>query len=53
MAQHSTEEKMFTCAACGEEYTRDAAVSECRMCRRTFCEECIDEWGNCTPCGQE
>lgn len=40
----------FVCAGCGEEYERETAVSECRMCHRTFCDECISDEGVCVPC---
>jgi hypothetical protein len=44
-------ETKFTCAACGSQYDREAAVAECRMCHRSYCDQCIDEQGVCTPCG--
>lgn len=40
----------FTCEACGTEYDREEAVSECRVCHRTFCDECINEENICVPC---
>lgn len=42
--------KMFNCAACGEDYDRESTVSECRMCHRSYCDQCIDENGICVPC---
>ncbi len=50
MAQHHTTEDVFSCAACGEDYSRATAVSECRICHRSFCEECINNEGVCVPC---
>jgi hypothetical protein len=43
-------EQKFECAACGKDYDREMAVLECRMCHRTFCEECIGPEGTCVPC---
>jgi len=43
----------FVCAACGAEYDRETAVAECRMCHRSYCEECLDEKGFCVPCKEK
>ncbi|GKT10692.1 hypothetical protein [Desulforhabdus sp. TSK] len=43
----------FSCSACGEDFDRETAVAECRMCHRSFCEECIDERGYCVPCRKD
>jgi len=43
----------FSCAACGDEYAREVAVNECRVCHRTFCDECISEEGFCIPCEEK
>ena len=50
MPQHASSEEDFACAACGEEFGRETVVAECRMCHRSYCEECIDERGLCVPC---
>lgn len=50
MAQHLTTEKTFSCAACGEDYRHASAVPECRICHRSFCEECINSEGICVSC---
>jgi hypothetical protein len=48
---HSVESQgRFDCSACGKDYDRASAVSECRMCHRAFCAECIDDQGVCVPC---
>lgn len=46
----SIKHQEFACAACGEEYDRESAVSECRICHRTFCDACVDEHNLCVPC---
>ncbi len=43
----------FACAACGAEFARQTAVPECRVCHRSYCEECLDEQGMCVPCKEE
>ena len=43
----------FACAACGKEYARESAVPECRVCHRSYCEECLDEQGLCVPCKEK
>ncbi len=50
MATHSPPKEQFACAACGEEFARETAVSECRVCHRSYCEECLDDQGLCVPC---
>ena len=45
-------EEKFVCAACGKEYDRESAVSECRECHRHYCEECMSHEGLCVPCGE-
>ncbi|HIJ68262.1 MAG TPA: hypothetical protein HPP81_09505 [Deltaproteobacteria bacterium] len=45
--------EQFACAACGEDYARETAVHECRMCHRAYCEECIDKQGICVPCKEK
>lgn len=53
MAQHIVGKEGFACAACGEDFGRETAVSECRVCHRSYCEECVDEQGICVPCGEK
>jgi hypothetical protein len=50
MAKHFSRRESFTCAACGEDYARETAVAECRVCHRSHCDECINEKGICVPC---
>lgn len=44
------EKEQFECAACGEVLEHAISVSECRICNRTYCKECINEEGLCVPC---
>jgi hypothetical protein len=52
------EEKMsdpgFVCAACGKEYEGDTTnvMTECKVCARLHCAECVDEFGRCTACAE-
>jgi hypothetical protein len=45
-------EQSFECVACAEDYSRETAVKECRICHRTSCVECISEEGICVPCSK-
>ncbi|MCK8602083.1 hypothetical protein [Desulfoferrobacter suflitae] len=46
-------EKKFECVACGQEFDREMAVKECRMCHRNYCDECISAEGICVPCDEK
>ena len=50
MATNVSSKEKFSCASCGSDFDRETAVQECRMCHRSFCQECIDEQGTCVPC---
>jgi hypothetical protein len=43
----------FECAACGLEFGRETAVSDCRVCHRSLCDQCLDKNGLCVPCSEE
>ena len=45
--------EQFVCAACGAEFDRETAVAECRMCHRSYCDQCLNEKGFCVPCGDK
>jgi len=53
MGEHTPSHEPFVCAACGEDYGRETAVAECRICHRRFCDECLDQYGFCIPCAEE
>ncbi len=44
----------FVCVACGKEYTGDttSVMTECKVCERLHCAECVDEFGRCTECAK-
>jgi hypothetical protein len=52
------EEKMsdpgFVCAACSKEFEGDVTnvMTECKVCKRLHCGECVDEFGRCTECAE-
>lgn len=50
-----TEEIQFVCAACGNDYEGDTSkvMTECRVCRRLHCSDCVDEYGQCVQCAGE
>ncbi len=48
------EDVQFVCAACErkhDSHTGDA-MTECRVCRRLHCKECVDEFGRCVECSE-
>lgn len=47
-----TDKSEFACAACGQEFERETAVKECRICHRTYCDQCLDKYGTCVPCSE-
>ena len=42
----------FVCAACDESYEGDTktVMTECRVCNRLHCSDCVDEFGRCVEC---
>jgi len=42
----------FVCAACNENYEGDTShvMTECRVCHRIHCDDCVDEHGHCVEC---
>ena len=49
------EEEKFACVACGAEAEGDikTSITECRVCRRMHCNQCLDENGLCVECAKE
>jgi hypothetical protein len=45
----------FVCAACdkGHESHAGDVMTECRVCKRLHCGECVDEYGNCIECSKD
>ena len=50
-----TENIQFVCEACGNDYEGDTSkvMTECRVCRRLHCSNCVDEYGRCIKCVKE
>ena len=42
----------FVCAACDQTYEGDTShvMTECRVCHRLHCGDCVDEFGSCVEC---
>ena len=46
------EESQFVCTACEKDYQGDTkdVMTECRVCHRIHCSDCVDEFGRCVEC---
>ncbi|MBW1861302.1 MAG: hypothetical protein JRJ02_02875 [Deltaproteobacteria bacterium] len=46
------EDVQFVCAACNKNFEgeKDNVMTECRVCGRIHCNECVDEHGHCVEC---
>ena len=47
-----TKDVQFVCAACDKDYEGDTSnvMTECNLCGRIHCDECVDEHGHCVEC---
>jgi hypothetical protein len=47
-----SEDAQFVCEACKIDYSekKDTVMTNCRMCGRLHCSDCIDEFGRCVEC---
>lgn len=47
-----TKDVQFVCAACNKDYEGDTnhVMTECNLCGRIHCDECVDEHGHCVEC---
>lgn len=44
----------FVCSACEKDYEGDHDVmTECRVCHRIHCKDCVDEFGRCVECADK
>lgn len=45
----------FVCAACDKNYEGETAnvMTECRVCHRLHCNDCVDEFGRCVTCADK
>jgi hypothetical protein len=50
-----TQDVQFVCAACSKCHTGDVSnvMTECRVCRRIHCNQCVDEFGRCVECAEK
>ena len=49
------EDVQFVCAACNKNFEgeKDNVMTECRVCGRIHCNECVDEHGHCVECKKQ
>ena len=49
------EDVEFVCAACKKGYEGDTenVMTECRLCHRIHCKDCVDEFGLCIECADK
>ena len=47
-----TEDLQFVCTACDASYEGDTStvMTECKVCHRLHCSDCVDEYGRCVEC---
>jgi len=45
----------FVCAACDTSHRSQVGevMTECRVCNRLHCSECVDEYGRCVECSKD
>jgi len=51
---NANQDVQFVCAACDKSYTGDVSnvMTECRLCHRIHCKDCVDEYGRCVECAK-
>jgi hypothetical protein len=49
------EDVEFECTACHKDIKSEsgAVMTECRLCGRLHCSDCVDEYGRCVECSKE
>ncbi len=47
------EDAKFVCGACEKSSEQKDAMTECRVCRRIHCSDCVDEYGRCVACAEK
>lgn len=52
---NESQDVQFVCAACDKSYTGDTSnvMTECRLCHRIHCKDCVDEYGRCVECAKQ
>jgi hypothetical protein len=49
-----TDDAQFVCEACHIDFSEKKDVmTNCRMCGRLHCNECVDEFGRCVECSSK
>jgi hypothetical protein len=49
-----TEDAQFVCEACHLDFSEKKDVmTNCRMCGRLHCSDCVDEFGRCVECSKK
>jgi hypothetical protein len=44
----------FVCTACDTSHeSHEGVMTECRVCNRLHCTECVDEYGRCIECSKD
>ena len=45
----------FVCGACGNDVEGDISnvATQCKVCERLQCTDCVDEYGRCIKCSEE
>jgi hypothetical protein len=44
---------VFVCTACSKDVHQcgtEDVMTECRVCHRVHCKDCVDEFGRCVDC---
>lgn len=48
------EDVQFVCEACHIDYSgKQDVMTNCRMCGRLHCSDCVDEFGRCVECSKK
>jgi hypothetical protein len=49
-----TDDAQFVCEACNIDYSgKKEVMTNCRMCGRLHCSDCVDEFGRCVECSSK
>ena len=49
------EDVQFVCSACERSFEGEDRnlMTECRVCKRIHCKDCVDEFGRCVECAKK
>jgi hypothetical protein len=50
-----SDDVQFECTACHKDCKThpETAMTECRLCGRLLCTDCVDEYGRCVECQEK